>query len=70
MRRFFFTRLGQFFLFLFTPEDSSASDFHRKNSDQSAFDNRLGGAIKIVFWITVVVVFWCTVPVLCCVLCP
>ena len=64
MRRFTFNRLGQLFVFLFTPEDSSASGFYRKSKDQSAFDNCWCGAIKIAFWITVVVGFWGMLPVL------
>ena len=70
MRRFPFTRLGQFIVFLLTPEDSSANGFHRKGKDQSAFDNRWCGAIKIAFWITVVVGFWGMLPVLSRILSP
>lgn len=70
MRRFPFTQLGQFFVFLLTPEDSSANGSHQKGKDQSAFDNRWCGAIKIAFWLTVVVGFWGILPMLCRVLSP
>lgn len=64
MRRLPFSRISQLFVFLITPEDSSASGFHRKTKDQAFYDNRWYGAIKITFWITAVVAFWSTPPVL------
>lgn len=69
MRHFPFTRVGQFLLFLITPEDSSPGGFREKRQDLAVFDNRLGGVVKIAFWIMVVVVFWSALPLLSCLFC-
>ena len=65
MRRLLNTRTGQFLVFLFSPEDSSCDDFLRKTSPQERFDTPVGGAIKIIFWIMVMMAFWVILPLLC-----
>ena len=37
-----------------------------KRQHFTQFDNRLAGAIKIVFWIVTVILFWTAVPIFCC----
>ena len=69
MRRLLSSRIGHFFVFLMTPEDSSTGGGHQYRHPQAAFDNHLCGAIKIVFWIAVVVMFWSILPLLRCVFC-
>lgn len=58
--------LVRFLLFLLHPEDSSNTANQRNAPPHfTQFDNRLGGALKIFFWIVAVIVFWATVPTLC-----
>ncbi len=48
-----------FFLFLFSPEDSSDNlTYVRKSEKLARFDNRFYGGLKIFFWIGVTVAFW------------
>jgi len=62
-RRLFLVR---FLLFLLHPEDSSnPANLRDRQPHFAQFDNRLGGALKIGFWIVAVIVFWTTVPTLC-----
>jgi hypothetical protein len=65
MRRFLNTRTGQFLVFLLAPEDSSDDGFLRKTSLQARFDTPVGGAVKIIFWIIVMMAFWIMLPLLC-----
>ena len=69
MRRLLSSRPGQFIVFLLSPEDSSTGGSTRHRNTQTPFDNRLCGAVKIAFWITVTVAFWSVLPVVwgvCC----
>lgn len=48
-----------FLLFLLQPEDTSATAAAvARDNRYSRFDNRLGGAIKIAFWCTMILLFW------------
>lgn len=58
------TRLRRFLFFLITPEDSSPSGSRSASTSPRMMHNRLAGAVKIVFWITVVVLFWIALPLL------
>lgn len=58
--------LVRFLLFLLHPEDSTTPENLRDRWPHLAqFDNRLGGALKIGFWIVAVILFWTIVPALC-----
>lgn len=48
-----------FLVFLLRPEDTStaAMPFDRQHRD-CRFDNRIGGAIKIFFWLVTTILFW------------
>ena len=62
MRRLLNSRTGHFLVFLLSPEDSSTGGSTQYRNTQTPFDNRLCGAIKIAFWITVTVAFWGALP--------
>lgn len=52
-----------FVLFLLQPEDSGVAAISKGVGRRSArFDNRLGGAVKILFWVVVTVLFWIGLP--------
>lgn len=51
-----------FVLFLLQPEDSGVAASHGKGRHSARFDNRLGGAVKILFWLVVTVFFWIGLP--------
>lgn len=58
--------LVRFLLFLLHPEDSTnPASLRGREPHLAQFDNRVGGALKIAFWLVVVIVFWTTVPTLC-----
>jgi hypothetical protein len=55
-----------FLRFLFHPEDSGNAPMrHGRRHQFARFDTPLAGAVKIVFWIGMVVLFWTGVPVVC-----
>lgn len=67
MRTFKQSAIVCFLLFLVHPEDSGSTAISLgKWQLFTQFDNRLAGAIKIVFWIVTVILFWTAVPIFCC----
>ena len=69
MRRLLNSRIGQLIVFLLSPEDSSTGGYPQHRDTRASFDNRVCGAIKITFWISMTVAFWSVLPVLWCVFC-
>lgn len=65
MQRLFNSQIWQFFVFLLTPEDSSTGGYSQYRDTRAFLNNRICGAIKIVFWISVAVAFWSFLPLLC-----
>jgi hypothetical protein len=63
MRPITSSALLRFLVFLVSPEDS------RPCREQSPYrdwhNNRLAGAVKILFWIMAVILFWTSFPALC-----
>ncbi|MDP3479383.1 MAG: hypothetical protein Q8R88_06405 [Desulfoprunum sp.] len=61
---FFRSPVIEFLLFLLQPENSNATP-NRNQRRYDRFDNRLGGAVKIAFWIAITFLFWISFPNLC-----
>jgi hypothetical protein len=64
MRYTHLIRLRRFLIFLITPEDSSPGGYRSASPSPRMRQNRLAGAVKIVFWITAMVLFWIALPLL------
>lgn len=56
----------EFLLFLLEPEDTGkTAALYGRRQRHTRFDNRLGGTIKIFFWVGITMLFWGGFPDLC-----
>jgi len=57
---------AEFLLFLLEPEDTGKTTaVYGRRQRRTRFDNRLGGTIKIFFWLGVTILVWGGFPDLC-----
>jgi len=56
----------EFLLFLLEPEDTGrTAELYGRRQRPTRFDNRPGGAVKILFWLVASILFWGCFPDLC-----